>query len=81
MSVNGFYYKPHLGLNEQLTQNLDFVISEKKPSYFSFEIKTNIHDEDFFRIEDFDRIDICYMAFVKYDKNQEVESNVDHEED
>lgn len=34
---------------------------------------TNDND-DFFKLEDFDRIDICYFAFVRYQKKEEDES-------
>lgn len=28
---------------------------------------TDVNDEDFFKLEDFDRMDICYLAFVNFD--------------
>lgn len=77
MTINGFLYQPHLGIGSGLHQVLDYNISDVKESSFRFEISTTILDnngdvsndsDDFFKLEDFDRIDICYFAFVRYQK-------------
>lgn len=75
MTVNGFYYKPHLALNDKLSQTLEFHLTDRKPSSFSFEIKTSIKDDEFFRLEDFDRIDVCYIAYIQYDKDDEEDND------
>lgn len=77
VTINGFIYKPHLTLGGHLSQVLEFNITDIKDSSFRFEIFSKIVDnndndsgdsEAFFKIEDFDRIDVCYYAFVRYNK-------------
>ena len=48
LSINGFYYKPHLGLNDDYQQSLEFHVTEKHERYFKFMITTSVNEEDFF---------------------------------
>lgn len=64
LTINGFLYKPHLGLNEKVTQSLEFEIIQTTDRYFKLYIKTDSNIKGFFDVVDFDRIDLCYFAFV-----------------
>ena len=48
LTINGFMYKPHLGLNEKVTQSLDFEIIQTTNRYFKLFIKTDNNIKGFF---------------------------------
>ena len=73
VTVNGFHYEPHLGLGKDFVQYLSFQVMEVKETSFRIKIESQvvslkegnpIENEGFFRMKDFDRIDICYFAFI-----------------
>lgn len=71
MSVNGFNYNPHLSLSDGNKQEIEFHVMEKQEKSFKFTISSSHSEDGFFRLSDFDRIDICYFAFVKFDPEED----------
>lgn len=79
LTINGFYYKPHMGLKEKAQQTLQFEINHTSKRSFKLLIQTDEANRDYFKIEDFDRIDLCYFAFVKINTDEDLEINKDNE--
>jgi len=65
VSVNGFDYQPRLALEDGLKEIIDFHVEYVTER--SFKIRVNSNNPDF-NIESFDRLDICYYAFVNAGK-------------
>jgi len=66
VSVNGFNYQPNLALEDGRRETLDFHAYDVTER--SFKIKISSDNPDF-SIESFDRLDICYFAFISSDRN------------
>ncbi len=77
ISINGFYYNPHLALNDG--QSLEFRVGERNPNNFKIQVIPQKKD-DSFRMEDFDRIDICYIALVHYEAKDDLQKMEEEEE-
>lgn len=68
MSINGFDFQPKVIKAENVVETIDFHI--KDTSDRSFTVLIESKDDDL-KIEDFDRIDICYLAFTDTEKDFE----------
>ena len=66
VSINGFDFEPKLVKEEKNKESIDFIVTEINEK--SFKILIESTDKEF-NLEDFDRIDICYLAFTNIDKN------------
>ena len=67
LSVNGFEYEVESQLKEGVREELGFSVVNVTPSGFKFAIYS---DSEFFDKDFFNRIDICYFAFLRYDPDE-----------
>lgn len=59
---------------------MEFEITEVNKREFKIQLmSSNVKNKNFFDIIDFDRIDICYFAFIRYDQAED--DNVSQESD
>ena len=70
LSINGFDYQPKLIKAEGFEETVDFSVTEVTEKQFKFVIESS--DPEFF-IEDFDRLNICYLAFINDATNDDEE--------
>ena len=61
LSINGFYFQPKLVKEEKSVEIISFTIGDIKNNQFFVKIES---DDTEFKVEDFDRIDLCYLAFT-----------------
>ena len=67
LSVNGFVYNQTYVKKEGSTEDISFAIVNVTPIGFKFAVHSTLEDFD---KNEFDRIDICYFAFLKFDPDE-----------
>ena len=67
LSVNGFEYNLGVQYKDGYREEVSFSVINVTPTGFKFGVYS---DSEFFHKDNFDRIDICYFAFLKYDPNE-----------
>ena len=65
-TINGFDYTPGLIRKEDVKEFIDFSVEEVTPEDFEFVLTSS---DQFFDKDQFESIDVCYFAFLKYDPN------------
>ena len=63
VTVNGFSYYPTLLRTQNVKQDIFFDVENVTTKDFILKISSN---DEFFEISSFDRINLCFYAFVKY---------------
>ena len=67
ISVNGFEYTISDQYREGIQEEISFSVVNVTPSKFKFSMYS---DGEFFSKDNFDRIDICYFAFLRFDPHE-----------
>lgn len=66
LSVNGFDFQPKLVKEDKENENIDFILMEVNEKYFKLSIESTDPE---FSFENFDRLDLCYLAFTDISKD------------
>ena len=67
ISVNGFELNRQTQYKDGFREEISFSVINVTPAKFKFGMYS---DSEFFSKDDFDRIDICYFAFLRFDPEE-----------